>query len=106
MDGCFDDRACSDDLRAAIGPKTRWVILNSSNNPAGLVYTPEELRALVDVLLEHEHKLVMAGDTYIDRDTSWKAVPHLRAAVEAALVPLSRSLAATRWHIHATRMSQ
>lgn len=58
------DRACSGDLRAAIGPKTRWVILNSPNNPTGAVYTHEELRALADVLLEHEHVLVMADDIY------------------------------------------
>jgi aspartate aminotransferase len=53
-----------DDLRAAIGPKTRWVILNSPNNPTGAVYTRKELRALADVLLEHEHVLVMADDIY------------------------------------------
>ncbi|MBU9366039.1 aspartate aminotransferase [Burkholderia multivorans] len=53
-----------DALRAAIGPRTRWVILNSPNNPTGAVYTREELRALADVLLEHEHVLLMADDIY------------------------------------------
>lgn len=53
-----------DELRAAIGPRTRWVILNSPNNPTGAVYTREELRALADVLLEHEHVLLMADDIY------------------------------------------
>lgn len=58
------DRACFDDLRAAIGPRTRWVILNSLNNPTGAVHTREELRALANILLEHGHVLVMAYDIY------------------------------------------
>lgn len=51
-------------LRAAIGPRTRWLILNSPNNPTGAVYTRDELKALTDVLLEHEHVLLMADDIY------------------------------------------
>ena len=53
-----------DVLRAAIGPSTRWLILNSPNNPSGAIYTREELKALTDVLLEHDHVLVMADDIY------------------------------------------
>lgn len=41
-----------DQLRAAITPKTRLLILNSPSNPTGAVYTEAELRALVDVVLE------------------------------------------------------
>ncbi|MCY0386165.1 pyridoxal phosphate-dependent aminotransferase [Robbsia sp. Bb-Pol-6] len=51
-------------LRAAIGPKTRWLILNSPNNPSGAIYTHDELKALTDVLLEHDHVLLMADDIY------------------------------------------
>lgn len=51
-------------LRAAITPKTRWLILNSPNNPSGAIYSREELKALTDVLLEHEHVLLMADDIY------------------------------------------
>lgn len=40
-----------DQLRAAITPKTRLLILNSPSNPTGAVYTEAELRALVDVVL-------------------------------------------------------
>ncbi|MEW6340807.1 MAG: aminotransferase class I/II-fold pyridoxal phosphate-dependent enzyme [Paraburkholderia sp.] len=53
-----------DVLRAAIGPRTRWLILNSPNNPTGAVYTRDELKALTDVLLEYEHVLLMADDIY------------------------------------------
>jgi aspartate aminotransferase len=39
-------------LRAAITPKTRMVVLNSPSNPTGTVYTVAELQALVEVALE------------------------------------------------------
>ncbi|WP_438390996.1 pyridoxal phosphate-dependent aminotransferase [Caballeronia sp. DA-9] len=51
-------------LRAAITPKTRWLILNSPNNPSGAVYSHDELKALTDVLLDFEHVLLMADDIY------------------------------------------
>lgn len=40
-------------LRAAITPKTRLLILTSPSNPTGAVYSREELEALVDVAVEH-----------------------------------------------------
>ncbi len=52
------------DLAAAITPETRWLILNSPNNPTGAVYSAEELRALADVLLKAPHVLIMADDIY------------------------------------------
>jgi aspartate aminotransferase len=39
-------------LRQAITPKTRLLILNSPSNPTGMVYTPAELETLVKVILE------------------------------------------------------
>ncbi len=39
-------------LRGAITPRTKLVMLNSPNNPTGAVYTRAELEALVDVVLE------------------------------------------------------
>jgi len=51
-------------LEAAITPKTRWLMLNSPNNPSGAVYTAEELRALAEVLSRHERVLVMSDDIY------------------------------------------
>jgi aspartate aminotransferase len=38
-------------LRAALTPRTRLVMLNSPNNPTGTVYTRTELEALADVIL-------------------------------------------------------
>ncbi|MEF2072892.1 pyridoxal phosphate-dependent aminotransferase [Consotaella aegiceratis] len=51
-------------LEAAITPKTRWVVLNSPNNPTGTVYSPAEMKALTDVLERHPQVMVMADDIY------------------------------------------
>lgn len=52
------------DLAAAITEDTRWLILNSPNNPTGAVYNHQELRALADVLLAAPQVLIMADDIY------------------------------------------
>jgi aspartate aminotransferase len=41
-------------LRAAITPKTRLFILNSPSNPTGMVYTPTEVRAIAEVVVEKQ----------------------------------------------------
>lgn len=39
-----------DAIARAIGPRTRWVLLNSPNNPTGAIYDADELDALARVL--------------------------------------------------------
>ncbi len=51
-------------LEQAITPKTKWLILNHPNNPTGIVYSVEELRAFADVLLRHPHVHIMTDDIY------------------------------------------
>jgi aspartate aminotransferase len=41
-------------LRQAITPKTKLLILNSPSNPTGMVYTPDEIRALAAVVVEEK----------------------------------------------------
>jgi aspartate aminotransferase len=53
-----------EDLEQAITPRTKWLILNSPNNPTGAAYTAEELRRLTDVLLRHEHVWLLSDDIY------------------------------------------
>src|SRR3546814_11766469 len=58
---------CSSDLEAleaAIGPKTKWVILNSPSNPTGAGYTAAELKALGEVIERHPDVWVFADDMY------------------------------------------
>ena len=54
----------AEDLEAAITPRTKWLILNSPNNPTGAAYTEQELREICDVLLRHPHVWVFTDDIY------------------------------------------
>jgi len=51
-------------LADAITAKTRLVLFNSPSNPTGAAYTPSELRALADVLVEHPKVLIGTDDMY------------------------------------------
>jgi aspartate aminotransferase len=53
----------ADDLRRAITPRTRGIILNSPGNPTGAVYGREELLALARVLRDTDI-WVMSDDVY------------------------------------------
>lgn len=43
-----------DELRAAFGPRTRLVLLNSPHNPTGKVFTRAELTLVADLCAEHD----------------------------------------------------
>lgn len=53
-----------DMLRAAIGPATRWLLLNSPSNPSGAVYSAQELAGLAEVLLRHPQVAILTDDMY------------------------------------------
>jgi aspartate aminotransferase len=52
------------DIAAAITPRTKWVFLNSPNNPCGVVYSEDELRDLADMIQEHEQVCILSHDIY------------------------------------------
>lgn len=52
------------ELEGAITAKTKWVILNSPNNPSGAVYSATELADLAEVLRRHPQVLVMSDEIY------------------------------------------
>ena len=54
----------ADQLRAAMSPATRAVMLNSPSNPTGAVYTREDLSALAEVLAERPDVLIIADEIY------------------------------------------
>jgi aspartate aminotransferase len=90
-------------LRDAITPRTRGIILNSPSNPTGTVYSAEQLAALARVLLEHEI-WVMSDDVY-EHMVYDGPVPHI-FAIEPRLKSkgmvfnsLSKTYAMTGWRI-------
>jgi aspartate aminotransferase len=59
-----DFKITPEQLKAAITPKTKLVLLNSPSNPTGTAYTATELQALADVLLQYPNVLVVSDDIY------------------------------------------
>lgn len=51
-----------DRIDAAIGPKTKAIIINSPNNPSGALYPKEILSALNDRLLSHDRVIHIISD--------------------------------------------
>ncbi len=58
-----DFRLDVDALRAAVTPRTRFVLLNSPHNPTGTVLSREELQAVADVAIEHD-LVVITDEVY------------------------------------------
>jgi N-succinyldiaminopimelate aminotransferase len=58
-----DFRLDLDDLRAAVTPRTRLILLNTPHNPTGTVLTREELQAVADLAIEHD-VVVVTDEVY------------------------------------------
>lgn len=52
-----------DQLRSSITPKTKLFVLNSPSNPTGMVYSPEDIKALAEVVVENDI-LVVSDEIY------------------------------------------
>ena len=57
-------RLRAEDLKAAITPRTKWVVLNSPNNPSGAALGEADLRAIAEVLRRYPHLWVLSDDIY------------------------------------------
>ncbi|MFM7406658.1 MAG: pyridoxal phosphate-dependent aminotransferase [Cuspidothrix sp.] len=53
-------------LKKAITPKTKLFVLNSPSNPTGMVYTPEEIKALAKVIVD--------ADIYVVSDEIYEKI--------------------------------
>jgi aspartate aminotransferase len=89
-------------LRDALSPRTRAIILNSPSNPTGATYTADELRALADVL--HESDALVISDEIYDAITYVPYARWLRVAPEFAERTLvvngaSKAYAMTGWRM-------
>jgi len=92
-------------LRAAITPRTKWLVLNSPCNPTGAVYSEADLRALCDVLLDHPRIWVLTDDIYAKlvydghvSKTLVQVEPKLRERV-VTMNGVSKAYAMTGWRI-------
>jgi aspartate aminotransferase len=63
-----------EELRGALGPRSRLLILNSPCNPSGAVYGRAELAALGHVLEEFPEVVIASDDVY--EHLRWNTEPH------------------------------
>ncbi len=90
-------------LRAAITPSTRMLLLCSPSNPTGSVYTKEELQGLVDVLAEYPDIIVLSDEiyehiNYTGSFTSMASFPEIADRV-VIVNGVSKAYAMTGWRI-------
>ncbi|MCM2323578.1 MAG: pyridoxal phosphate-dependent aminotransferase [Oligoflexia bacterium] len=95
-------------LRSALGPRAKALVLNSPCNPTGAVYSKREYRALADVLLTTPgaEGLWVVSDEIYDRITFGttpfcsflEAAPELRERV-ITVNGMSKSAAMTGWRV-------
>ena len=52
------------DVEALIGPRTKWLMLNSPGNPTGAVFPAEMLLGIGEVLRRNPHVMVLSDDIY------------------------------------------
>ena len=79
-------------LKAAITPRTRVLMLNSPSNPTGTVYTRAELEALVDVYLEHSDGCILSDEIYeqlVYNETKATCVVTLRPQLKDRCITIS-----------------
>ncbi|MDF1817337.1 MAG: pyridoxal phosphate-dependent aminotransferase [Immundisolibacteraceae bacterium] len=103
LDGHF--KITPQQLRDAITPRTRLLVLNSPSNPTGSIYTLSELQALGEVLLEYPQVWIATDDMY--EHIRWtgegysnivNACPELKSRT-LVLNGVSKAYAMTGWRI-------
>ncbi|RYG73587.1 pyridoxal phosphate-dependent aminotransferase [Lentibacillus lipolyticus] len=91
-------------IEKAITPKTKAVIINSPNNPTGMVYSKEELREIGDICLRHD-VLIVSDEIYeklIYTNDSHVSIAEISSSLKKQTVIIngvSKSHAMTGWRI-------
>ena len=92
-------------LAAAITAKTKWLILNSPNNPSGMAYTRTELEGLAEVIRKAPQLLVLCDDIYehivyddFQFTTLAQVAPDLKERI-LTVNGVSKTYAMTGWRI-------
>jgi aminotransferase len=90
------------ELRAAFGPRTRGLVLNSPHNPTGKVFTREELETIASLCIEHD-VIVFTDDIYEHIVYSGEHIPMATlpgmASRTVAVNSLSKTYSVTGWRV-------
>jgi len=90
-------------LKAAITPRTKALLLCSPSNPTGSVYTKEELAGLAEVLAKNPHVYVIADEIYehINFVGGHQSIAQFAAIKDRCIIinGVSKGYAMTGWRI-------
>ncbi|MEP5730341.1 MAG: pyridoxal phosphate-dependent aminotransferase [Sulfitobacter sp.] len=94
------NRLCAAELSQAITPRTRILLINSPNNPAGLTLTAEDVALLTDTAKAHD-LWIISDEVYRDLVFEGAHIPFAQADLERLVIlnSLSKSHAMTGWRI-------
>jgi aspartate/methionine/tyrosine aminotransferase len=97
-----DWRIDPDELRAAFGPRTRAIILNTPHNPTGKVFARDELELIAALAQEHD-ALVLTDDIYEHIVYAGEHIPIATlpgmAERTVAVNSLSKTYSVTGWRV-------
>ncbi|MBX3030369.1 MAG: pyridoxal phosphate-dependent aminotransferase [Chloroflexi bacterium] len=97
-----DFRIDIDELASLVTPRTRLLVINSPHNPCGSMLTPDDLRAIADLAIEHD--LVVLSDEIYARIVYEGEAPSIAALPGMAertivLDGFSKTYAMTGWRL-------
>ena len=91
-----------DELRAAITPRTRMIIINSPHNPTGAVLTESDLHEIANLALKHD-LIVLADEIYseIIYDGVHRSILSIPGMAERTILldGFSKTFAMTGWRL-------
>ena len=93
-----------DELKKAIGKKTKWLIINSPSNPTGSCYTKNEIEELSKILIKNKNVYILSDDIYehITYDNfKFFTIAQIKALKDRTLTMngVSKSYSMTGWRI-------
>lgn len=95
-------RLMAEELRAAITPKTKLLVLPFPNNPTGAIMERKDLEAIAEVIIEHD--LFVLSDeiygelTYLDDHVTIASLPGMRERT-VLINGFSKAYAMTGWRL-------
>ena len=93
-----------DELKKAIGKKTKWLVINSPSNPTGSCYTRNEIEELSKILIKNKNVYILSDDIYEHityDDFKFFTIAQIKALKDRTLTMngVSKSYSMTGWRI-------
>ena len=94
-----------EEIEKSITPQTKWLMINSPNNPCGSVYGYNELKALANMILKYDNIHILSDDIYEHLtydDEKFFTLAEIEPSLKNRILTvngLSKTYAMTGWRI-------